>query len=216
MRPRCATPSSNDADRESALDEIDEGTVDSCRTTTARRRSRGCTGAAAVDDQRCIGIAVGMANEIPSHHCATWRAALLLRKNPKAKLERLRECRAVLGATDNLAEQRHSRVYATARSVKVRARFEFEELARGQWHWLRPRCRQVNLPACVGRNRGAANPKYAPAKKRCDRAATMKQLVLSVLNGRDERARRCGALLSAAPRQRSIVTSSANVLAHTA
>ncbi|MBC8118451.1 MAG: DNA topoisomerase IV subunit A, partial [Burkholderiaceae bacterium] len=123
------------------LDEIDEGTVDFMpnydgstqepRLLPARLPFVLLNGAS--------GIAVGMATEIPSHNLReVAAAALLLLKNPKAKLEEvLVEMPGpdypgggqIISSRDDIRD-----VYASGRgSIKVRARFEFEELARGQW-----------------------------------------------------------------------------------
>jgi topoisomerase-4 subunit A len=85
------------------------------------------------------GIAVGMATEIPSHNLREVVAALhVVLRNPKADID---ELLAALPGPDfpdggqiisSAAEIRE--VYASGRgSLKVRARYTFEELARGQW-----------------------------------------------------------------------------------
>mgnify|MGYP000096208336 FL=1 len=85
------------------------------------------------------GIAVGMATEIPSHNLReVAAAAVLLLEKPEATLD---EVMSVLPAPDfpcgaqiisSKAEIRD--IYATGRGkLRVRARFHFEELARGQW-----------------------------------------------------------------------------------
>jgi topoisomerase-4 subunit A len=123
------------------LDEIDEGTVDFTpnydgstqepRLLPARLPFVLLNGAS--------GIAVGMATEIPSHNLReVASAALLLLADPKAKLAAVA---AQLKGPDfpgggqiisPAADIRE--IYASGRgSLKVRARFEFEELARGQW-----------------------------------------------------------------------------------
>jgi topoisomerase-4 subunit A len=85
------------------------------------------------------GIAVGMATEVPSHNLReVAAAALLLLANRKAGLDELMAKLPgpdfaaggqIISSPDDLRE-----LYATGRgSLKVRARYEFEDLARGQW-----------------------------------------------------------------------------------
>ena len=85
------------------------------------------------------GIAVGLATEIPSHNLREVASAvLLLLENPEASLEDILQ---VLPAPDfpgggqiisSPAEIRE--IYRTGRgSLKVRARYHFEELQRNQW-----------------------------------------------------------------------------------
>lgn len=123
------------------LDELDEGTVDfgpnydgafqEPKLLPARLPFVLLNGAS--------GIAVGLATEIPSHNLREVVAALQIAlKNPKAPLE---ELLAAIPGPDfpgggqiisSSAEIRE--VYATGRgSLKVRARYTFEDLARGQW-----------------------------------------------------------------------------------
>jgi len=123
------------------LDEIDEGTVDFMpnydgstqepRLLPARLPFVLLNGAS--------GIAVGMATEIPSHNLREVSAAtLLLLGNPKASID---EVLARLPAPDfpgggQIISSRSDirDIYTSGRgSLKVRARYEFEELARGQW-----------------------------------------------------------------------------------
>ncbi len=179
------------------LDEIDEGTVDFMpnydgstqepRLLPARLPVVLLNGAS--------GIAVGMATEIPSHNLAEVAAAvLLLLKNPKATLkEVLREMPGpdfpgggqIISSADDIRD-----VYASGRgSVKVRARFEFEELARGQWQLI-----ATELPPGTSTQRvleeidELTNPKIRAGKKALSvEQQQLRQLVLSVLDTvRDE------------------------------
>ncbi|HAW45511.1 MAG TPA: DNA topoisomerase IV subunit A, partial [Sutterella sp.] len=85
------------------------------------------------------GIAVGMATEIPSHNLTeVAQAARLMLENPETTLD---EILAVMPGPDfatggqiiSTPEEIRD-VYATGRgSVRVRARYTFEDLARGQW-----------------------------------------------------------------------------------
>ncbi|MCU0767955.1 MAG: DNA topoisomerase IV subunit A [Burkholderiaceae bacterium] len=123
------------------LDEIDEGTVDFMpnydgsteepRLLPARLPFVLLNGAS--------GIAVGMATEIPSHNLReVAAAAVLLIARPQATLD---EVMGKLpgpdfpGGGQIISPEGDIReIYASGRgSLKVRARVEFEELARGQW-----------------------------------------------------------------------------------
>ncbi|ETD73007.1 DNA topoisomerase IV subunit A [Pelistega indica] len=85
------------------------------------------------------GIAVGMATEIPSHNLNEIASACIaLLKKPQISDEELYQLvpgpdfsgGAQIISSPELIQQ----IYATGRgSLKMRARFEFEELARGQW-----------------------------------------------------------------------------------
>ncbi|PMC15402.1 DNA topoisomerase IV subunit A [Oligella urethralis] len=85
------------------------------------------------------GIAVGMATEIPSHNLREIAAACVaLLKKPNMVIEELLSFvpgpdfangAQIITAAEEIAE-----IYKSGRgSIKVRARWEFEELARGQW-----------------------------------------------------------------------------------
>jgi topoisomerase IV subunit A len=179
------------------LDEIDEGTVDFMpnydgsthepRLLPARLPFVLLNGAS--------GIAVGMATEIPSHNLGeVAAAALLLLKNPKATLkEVLREMPGpdfpgggqIISPADDIRD-----VYTSGRgSVKVRARFEFEELARGQWQLI-----ATELPPTTSAQRvleeidELTNPKIRAGKKALSvEQQQLRQLILSVLDTvRDE------------------------------
>ena len=179
------------------LDEIDEGTVDFMpnydgstqepRLLPARLPFVLLNGAS--------GIAVGMATEVPSHNLREVAAAtLLLLAHPKAKLD---DVLAKLpgpdfpGGGQIISPAGDIRdIYASGRgSLKVRARFEFEELARGQWQLV-----VRELPPSTSSQRvleeieELTNPKVKAGKKALssDQQQT-KQLMLSVLDTvRDE------------------------------
>lgn len=85
------------------------------------------------------GIAVGMATEIPSHNlCEVADAACLLIENPDAGLDEIMQllpapdfpCGGqIISSRDEIKE-----IYRTGRGkLRIRARYHFEELARGQW-----------------------------------------------------------------------------------
>jgi topoisomerase-4 subunit A len=179
------------------LDEIDEGTVDFMpnydgstqepRLLPARLPFVLLNGAS--------GIAVGMATEIPSHNLREVAAAtLLLLVNPKASID---EVLAKLPAPDfpgggQIISSRSDirDIYSSGRgSLKVRARYEFEELARGQWQLV-----VTELPPSASAQRvleeieELTNPKVKAGKKALSAEQQQtKQLMLSVLDTvRDE------------------------------
>jgi len=179
------------------LDEIDEGTVDFMpnydgstqepRLLPARLPFVLLNGAS--------GIAVGMATEIPSHNLREVAAAtLLLLASPKTSLDDLL---AKLPAPDfpgggQIISPRSDirEIYASGRgSLKVRARFDYEELARGQWQLV-----VTELPPSTSAQRvleeieELTNPKVKAGKKALTAEQQQtKQLVLAVLDTvRDE------------------------------
>lgn len=85
------------------------------------------------------GIAVGMATEIPSHNLTEVGAACeLLIDKPEATLEEVLECMPApdfpCGAQIISPKATIADIYRTGRGkLRVRARYHFEELARGQW-----------------------------------------------------------------------------------
>jgi topoisomerase IV subunit A len=141
------------------------------------------------------GIAVGMATEIPSHNLREVAAAcVLMLKNDKTSLD---EILAVLPGPDLpgggqitsfAADLRE--IYNTGRgSVKMRARYVIEEMARGQWQLV-----ITELPGGVSSQKvleeieELTNPKVKLGKKAlsADQLA-LKQNLLSVLDTvRDE------------------------------
>ncbi|TAL79885.1 MAG: DNA topoisomerase IV subunit A [Burkholderiaceae bacterium] len=123
------------------LDELDEGTVDFIPNYDGSQKEPQLLPARlpVVLLNGASGIAVGMATEIPSHNLREIAAACVaLLKNPGLSDEEL--LRLVPGPDfagggqiiSPSADLAH--VYATGRgSVKARARWQFEEMARGQW-----------------------------------------------------------------------------------
>jgi len=126
------------------LDELDEGTVDFVANYDGKEREPTVLPARLpmVLLNGASGIAVGMATEIPSHNLREIvQAAQRLLREPDAPLGRLLEC--VHGPDfpgggqiiSSAAEVRA--IYESGRgSLKVRARWRFEELARGQWQMV--------------------------------------------------------------------------------
>jgi len=179
------------------LDEIDEGTVDFVpnydgstqepRQLPARLPFTLLNGAS--------GIAVGLATEIPSHNLREVAdACIALVKNAKLTDEELLELipgpdfpggGQIISAAADIAE-----AYRTGRgSLKVRARWKIEELARGQWQLV------VNeLPPGVSAQKvleeieELTNPKVKAGKKALSQEQVqLKQTLLAVLDAvRDE------------------------------
>jgi topoisomerase-4 subunit A len=133
------------------LDELDEGTVDFTANYDGSLQEPLLLPARLpfVLLNGASGIAVGMATEIPSHNLREVVAALqVVLKNPRATTatgkaadELLDELLEVLpgpdfpGGSQLISSPDEIReTYSTGRgSLKVRARYKFEELARGQW-----------------------------------------------------------------------------------
>jgi topoisomerase-4 subunit A len=179
------------------LDEIDEGTVDFIpnydgsteepRQLPARLPFTLLNGAS--------GIAVGLATEIPSHNLREVAdACVALIRNPRITDD---ELLAMVPGPDypgggqlispaiDIAE-----AYRTGRgSLKVRARWKIEDLARGQWQLV-----VTELPPGVSTQRvleeieEITNPKVKTGKKALTQEQTqLKASVLAVLDGvRDE------------------------------
>jgi topoisomerase IV subunit A len=197
------------------LDEIDEGTVDFTpnydgsteepRQLPARLPFVLLNGAS--------GIAVGMATEIPSHNLREVAAAAIeLIKKPGLGDDQLA---ALLPAPDypgggqiisSSSEIREA--YATGRgSLKVRARWVVEDLARGQWQIV------VNeLPPGASSQKvleeieELTNPKVKAGKKSLSQEQLqLKQSVLSVLDAvRDESSKNAPVRLVFEPKTRTV------------
>ncbi|MFI4927257.1 MAG: DNA topoisomerase IV subunit A, partial [Burkholderiales bacterium] len=141
------------------------------------------------------GIAVGLATEIPSHNLReVAEACVALVKNPKLSDEDLFALLPgpdypgggqIISGPADIAE-----AYSTGRgSLKVRARWKIEELARGQWQLV-----VTELPPGVSSQRvleeieELTNPKVKAGKKALSQdQVQLKQNLLSVLDAvRDE------------------------------
>src|SRR5690606_9710106 len=144
------------------------------------------------------GIAVGMATEIPSHNLReVAQAAVTMIRNPKLSHD---EVMALIPGPDFpgggqiiTAPSAISEMYASGRgSLKVRATWKIEDLARGQWQAV-----VTELPHGVSAQRvleeieELTNPKVKLGKKSLSPEQTaMKQTMLSVLDAvRDEAGR---------------------------
>jgi topoisomerase-4 subunit A len=197
------------------LDEIDMGTVDfqpnydgssdEPRTLPARLPMLLLNGAS--------GIAVGMATEIPSHNLReVATAAVAMIRNPKithAELMTLIQGpdypggAQIITPASNIAD-----IYTSGRgSLKVRARWKIEELARGQWQAV------VNeLPPGVSSQRvleeieELTNPKIKAGKKTLlPEQLALKQTILGALDTvRDESGREAPVRLVFEPKSKNL------------
>ncbi|QJQ04674.1 DNA topoisomerase IV subunit A [Undibacterium piscinae] len=141
------------------------------------------------------GIAVGMATEIPSHNLSeVAKAAVALIRNPGLKHSELMAFipgpdfpggGQIITPTSAIAD-----IYASGRgSMKVRARWKIEELARGQWQAV-----ITELPPGTSSQKvleeieEITNPKIKMGKKSLSpEQISLKQVILSVLDRvRDE------------------------------
>ena len=193
------------------LDEIDEGTTDFTpnydgsmqepKLLPARLPFTLLNGAS--------GIAVGMATEIPSHNLREVVGALqIMLKNPEADLDDVLDAlpgpdfpggAQIISPAADIRE-----IYSTGRgSLKVRARYTFEDLARGQWqlvvHELPPGVSARRVQEEIGE---LTNPQVRPGKKSLTAEQQQsKQLVLSVLDAqRDESGKEAAVRLVFEPR----------------
>ncbi len=210
------------------LSEIDEGTVDFApnydgsfqepKLLPARLPFVLLNGAS--------GIAVGMATEIPSHNLReVASAAIALMKSPKMSTSELLEIMPgpdypgggqIISSSAEIAQ-----IYEAGRgSLKVRARWSIEELARGQWQIV------VNeLPPSTSSQRvlqeieEITNPKVKVGKKTLTpEQNNLKSTILNVLDGvRDESSKDAAVRLVFEPKSKNIdVNEFVNLLlAHT-
>jgi len=210
------------------LDEIDEGTVDFVpnydgsfeepKQLPARLPFNLLNGAS--------GIAVGLATEIPSHNLREVAdACVALIKHPQLSAEELLAIvpgpdypggGQIISPAGDIAE-----AYRTGRgSLKVRARWKIEDLARGQWNLV-----VTELPPGVSTQRvleeieEITNPKVKTGKKALSQDQTqLKASILMVLDGvRDESSKDAPVRLVFEPKssrieQRELITA---LLAHT-
>jgi topoisomerase IV subunit A len=210
------------------LDEIDEGTVDFAptydgsfeepRQLPARLPFNLLNGAS--------GIAVGLATEIPSHNLREVAdACVALIKTPKLSEEELLTILPgpdfpgggqIISPASDIAD-----AYRTGRgSLKVRARWKIEDLARGQWNLV-----VTELPPGVSSQKvleeieEITNPKVKTGKKALSQDQTqLKASMLMVLDGvRDESSKDAPVRLVFEPKssrieQQELITA---LLAHT-
>ena len=158
------------------------------------------------------GIAVGMATEIPSHNLTEIaNAAIAMIRKPKIKHEELMKLvpgpdfpggGQIITPPAVIAD-----IYATGRgSVKVRARWHIEDLARGQWQAV-----VTELPPGTSAQKileeieDLTNPKVKTGKKSLSpEQLSQKQFILSILDSvRDESSREAPVRLVLEPRSRN-------------
>ena len=197
------------------LDELDEGTVDFIANYDGSQQEPRLLPARLpfVLLNGASGIAVGMATEIPSHNLAEIVRALQIALNdPKATLDALMGelpgpdfpggGQIISGADEVRA------VYDTGRgTLKARASYRFEELARGQWQLV-----VHELPPGVSSRRvqeeieELVNPKPKAGKKTIGaEQQQLRQVVLSVLDSmRDESGKEAQVRLVFEPRTSKI------------
>jgi topoisomerase IV subunit A len=199
------------------LEELDEGTVEFAANYDGSQKEPRLLPARLpfVLLNGASGIAVGMATEIPSHNLAEVVGALhVVLGDAKAGLD------AVMkhvpgpdfpggGQIISSAEEVRA-VYESGRgTLKARARYRFEELARGQWQLV-----VYELPPGTSSRRvqeeieELANPKIKPGKKSLSaEQQQLKQVLMSVLGAdsmRDESSRDAAVRLVFEPRTSKI------------
>jgi topoisomerase IV subunit A len=196
------------------LDEIDMGTVDfqpnydgsteEPRTLPARLPMVLLNGAS--------GIAVGLATEIPSHNLREVAdAAVAMIRNPKisnAELMTIVQGPDFPGGGQIITPATHiADMYATGRgSLKVRARWKIEELARGQWQAvvteLPPGCSSQRVLEEIEE---LTNPKVKLGKKTLTpEQLALKQTILGALDTvRDESGREAAVRLVFEPKSKN-------------
>ena len=210
------------------LDEIDEGTVDFIpnydgsteepKQLPARLPFVLLNGAS--------GIAVGLATEVPPHNLReVAAAAVALLKNDKLADEALYELLPapdypgggqIISSTEDIRA-----AYATGRgSLKVRARWKIEDLARGQWQLV-----VTELPPGTSAQKvleeieELSNPKVKAGKKALSAEQTqLKATVLAVLDAvRDESGKEAAVRLVFEPKTRTVEQQEliTTLLAHT-
>ena len=136
------------------------------------------------------GIAVGMATEIPSHNLKeVAKAAVMLAKNPNLKEDKLLSYISgpdfpgggqIISSDADIRE-----AYVTGRgSLKMRARWTIEQLARGQWQVVVSEFPHgVSAQKVLEEIDELTNPKVKANKKSLTPEQTQnKQLILSVLD----------------------------------
>ncbi len=210
------------------LDEIDEGTVDFIpnydgsmqepRLLPARLPFVLLNGAS--------GIAVGMATEVPSHNLReVASAAIALMKNPKISHDELMSYIPGPdfpgGAQIISSHAEISQIYQTGRgSLKVRARWVIEDMARGQWKLV-----VTEMPPGTSTQKvlqeieELTNPKVKVGKKTLTpEQNNLKQTILSLLDSvRDESSKDAAVRLVFEPKTKNIDVNEfvTTLLAHT-
>lgn len=210
------------------LDEIDQGTVDFVSNYDGSMQEPKLLPARLpfVLLNGASGIAVGMATEIPSHNLREIAGATIaLMKNPKLSHDDLMALvpgpdypggAQIISSASEIAQ-----IYETGRgSLKVRARWVVEELARGQWQLV-----VTELPPATSSQRvlqeieELTNPKVKVGKKTLTADQNnLKQTILSVLDSvRDESSKDAAVRLVFEPKTKNIDVNEfvTTLLAHT-
>lgn len=179
------------------LDEIDQGTVDFAPNYDGSTQEPTLLPARlpVVLLNGASGIAVGMATEIPSHNLTEVAAATVaLIRNPKITLS---EMLAIMPGPDFpgggqiiSSHQEIEDIYRVGRgSLKVRARYRFEELARGQYQLIVEQLPHgVSTAKILEEIEEFTNPKIKMGKKALSAdQVSLKQSMLAMLDSvRDE------------------------------
>ncbi|MFA5489365.1 MAG: DNA topoisomerase IV subunit A [Candidimonas sp.] len=179
------------------LDELDEGTVDFVPNYDGSQNEPAMLPARlpVMLLNGASGIAVGMATEIPSHNLReVARACVAMIRQPRITDQELHEIvpgpdfaggAQIISPTHDMAQ-----IYASGRgTIKARARWVFEEMARGQWQLV-----ATELPPGTSAQRileeieDRTNPKVKAGKKSLSAEQQQtKALVLGMLDSvRDE------------------------------
>ncbi|NDD29844.1 MAG: DNA topoisomerase IV subunit A [Proteobacteria bacterium] len=197
------------------LSEIDRGTVDFVPTYDGSGKEPALLPARLpmVLMNGASGIAVGMATEIPSHNLTeVASAAVALIENPELSVYDLMKhvpgpdfpggAQIISSKTDILEAYKSGRG-----TLKVRARYKFEEMARGQWQVviteLPPGCSSQKVLEEIEE---LTNPKVKTGKKSLTQDQQQdKQLILSMLDTcRDESGKENAVRLVLEPKKSTI------------
>lgn len=210
------------------LDEIDEGTVDFIPNYDGSMQEPKLLPARLpfVLLNGASGIAVGMATEVPSHNLKEIASATIaLMKNPKLTHEELMTHVPGPdfpgGAQIISSKSEISQIYQTGRgSLKVRARWLVEDMARGQWKLV-----VTEMPPGTSTQKvlqeieELTNPKVKVGKKTLTAEQNnLKQTILSLLDSvRDESSKDAPVRLVFEPKTKNIDVNefATTLLAHT-
>ena len=197
------------------LDEINQGTVDFIPNYDGSMEEPALLPARLpfVLLNGASGIAVGMATEIPSHHLGEVAAAsIAMLKNPKISEDDILSLipgpdfpggGQIISSAEEIAD-----IYKVGRgSLKVRARWSVEEMARGQWklviNELPP---NTSAQKVLQEIEELTNPKIKVGKKALSAEQnSLKQATLALLDGvRDESSKDAAVRLVFEPKTKNI------------
>jgi len=197
------------------LDEINQGTVDFIPNYDGSMEEPALLPARLpfVLLNGASGIAVGMATEIPSHHLGEVAAAsIAMLKNPKISEDDILSLipgpdfpggGQIISSAEEIAD-----IYKVGRgSLKVRARWTIEEMARGQWklviNELPP---NTSAQKVLQEIEELTNPKIKVGKKALSAEQnSLKQATLALLDGvRDESSKDAAVRLVFEPKTKNI------------